>query len=137
MDQPVAMLIKPSITHFFLSFLLIGPAVFAQELQDPTRPPASLLSGVGLSPVASGPVLQSILIGADRQLAIIDGKTVKLNGKFGNQVLVRLTETEAILREGKGKHKVLHTLRLFPDFQIKPVLAGKKAKLSNTGKPIP
>jgi hypothetical protein len=43
---------------------------------------------------------------------------VKLNGRFGDQILIKLTETEAVLRRGKMKT----VLRLFPDFEKKPVL---------------
>ncbi|MBR7800067.1 MSHA biogenesis protein MshK [Undibacterium sp. FT137W] len=88
-----------------------------QELSDPTRPPNRVLqSGMGLT-VASGPILQSILISANRKLAIIDGKAVRLNGKFGDQTLIRMTENEVVLKRGKQ----LQTLSLHPDLSKKPV----------------
>lgn len=87
----------------------------AQDLRDPTRPPN--LSTRGEVEMAATPVLQSVLIGPNRKLAIIDGKTVKLNGKFGDQVLVKLTETEAVLKRGRE----LQTLKLFPDIEKKTI----------------
>jgi hypothetical protein len=79
--------------------------------------------------------LQSILIGENRKLAIIDGQTVKLNGRFGEQTLVRLTETEAVLKRGKS----MQTLKLYPDFQKYPVIEkqnaiSKSAVIDNAGK---
>ncbi|WP_230404591.1 MULTISPECIES: MSHA biogenesis protein MshK [Undibacterium] len=104
--------------HISLSLFILGlvaPAVVpAQELRDPTRPPTLNLSGPDID-VAPQPVLQSVLIGPNRKFAIIDGKTVKLNGKFGDYVLIKLTETEAVLKRGRE----LQTLKLFPDIEKK------------------
>lgn len=106
---------------FFSLFLLSAGICYSQELKDPTRP-----ANLGVGPGGSGtdlPVLQSVLIAPDRKFAIIDGKTVRLNGKFGDQVLVKLTETEATLKRGK----VLQTLKLFPDVE-KKIIRDAKAK---------
>jgi MSHA biogenesis protein MshK len=95
---------------------------FAQNLPDPTKPPAGLLqSEVGVE-TPSGPVLQSILISPHRKIAIIDGQTVQLNGKFGNQTLVRMTESEVVLKSGRQ----LQTLSLHPDFSKKKVRGTQK-----------
>lgn len=88
--------------------------VQAQALADPTRPPAILSRpGSGSQPaVAAGPVLQSVLIGRQaggRQVAVIDGETVRLGGSFRGAVLVRMTETEIELRRGHERQ----VLKLF------------------------
>lgn len=87
----------------------------SQDLRDPTRPPHLVANGA--VEVIDQPVLQSILIGPDRKFAIINGKTVKLNGKYGDQLLVKLTESEAVLKRGKE----LQTLKLFPNIDKKIV----------------
>lgn len=78
-------------------------------LADPTRPPA-LLARNAASPAASvapaGPVLQSVLIARQpggRQVAVIDGETVRLGGTFRGAVLVRMTETEVELKRASGR----------------------------------
>ena len=95
---------------------------FAQNLPDPTKPPSGLLqTEVGVE-APSGPVLQSILISPHRKIAIIDGQTVQLNGKFGNQTLVRMTESEVVLKSGRQ----LQTLSLYPDLSKKKIRGTQK-----------
>jgi MSHA biogenesis protein MshK len=110
-----------------ISLFCVGTS-FAQDLPDPTKPPRLVSGGEDGLPI--GPVLQSVLIGANRKLAIIDGQTVKLNGKFGQQTLIRLTETEAVLKQGKE----LQTLKLFPDFHKEPVRETLVLDLKKTSK---
>ncbi|MFP5393989.1 MAG: MSHA biogenesis protein MshK, partial [Gammaproteobacteria bacterium] len=60
----------------FLGLLLLGlsTALHAQDLPDPTRPPAVMSAPVGEVAVASGPSLQSVLIApheGGRRVAII------------------------------------------------------------------
>ncbi len=108
---------KLAIGYFVVASMAVCSA---QELKDPTRPP-NLLQGAGEGEHV--PVLQSVLLAPNRKFAVIDGTTVKLNGKFGDQVLVRLTETEATLKRGK----VLQTLKLFPDVE-KKIIKDPKVK---------
>jgi MSHA biogenesis protein MshK len=119
--------------YFFRSqFALAMPALLwahvalAQELPDPTRPvliPAQANAG---KESVSGPVLQSILIAPNRRVAIISGQTVALNGKYGDQTLIRMTETEVVLRNGKE----LQTLKLFPDVEKKMSSSGAGVKIN-------
>ncbi|WP_246464411.1 MSHA biogenesis protein MshK [Undibacterium seohonense] len=105
------------------SLLFVLPvSVFAQNLPDPTRPPVSLLQSDAGVVVPTGPILQSILISPQRKIAIIDGQTVKLNGKVGNQTLVNISETEVVLKSGKQ----LQTLSLHPDLIKKKNRASAK-----------
>ncbi|MBC3875270.1 MSHA biogenesis protein MshK [Undibacterium sp. LX15W] len=98
--------------------------VHAQDLKDPTRPPNSLSpSREGLQE-PSDPVLQSVLIAPNRKLAIIDGQTVKLYAKFGDQTLVRITETSVVLKRGSQ----LQTLNLHPDFSKKLIQSTAPSK---------
>lgn len=102
---------------FLLHILLMAGMCQAENLPDPTRPPALL----GPLPPAFGeeqanapvpmPVLQSIILSPSRKAAIISGQTVVLGEKFGAARLVKLTESEAVLRTVDG----LQVLKLFPD----------------------
>ena len=95
--------------------LAAGPAC-SQALQDPTRPPASLMapSKGGSGAVApDGPHLQSILISGTpggRHVAVIDGDTVRLGEYYKGARVERMTQTEVVLSRG-GKKQVL---KLFP-----------------------
>lgn len=97
---------------FLASSLACTPLVAAEELADPTRPPASVMAGnnVVSQQTTAGPVLQSVLISPRRKEAIISGQTVKLGDSFGEAKVVRITENEVILRTGKE----LQTLKAFP-----------------------
>lgn len=100
----------------------------AQNLPDPTRPPALLIQASNDLETVAGPVLQAILIAPNRHVAIISGQTVELNGKYGDQTLVRISETEVVLRNGKE----LLTLKLFPDFEKKSSLTKRSLKSNTT-----
>lgn len=88
----------------------------AQALTDPTQPPPEArqaLSGVdSIAPaVAAGPRLQSILIGSHgREVAVIDGQTVRKGEKFNGALLVKVSKNQVVLRRG-GHDQVL---TLFP-----------------------
>lgn len=83
----------------------------AQIVRDPTRPPAALAQELPEGAEApAGPVLQSVLISPAGRLAIISGERVALGQKYGDAVLVRITETEAVLKSAAG----LQVLKLYP-----------------------
>lgn len=89
-------------------------------LPDPTRPPEAL---VHVSPdggaAASGPVLQSVVL--RRQggaVAVISGAMVPLGGKLGDSVLVKIKESEVVLKGPLGSE----VLRMTPDVNKKTVV---------------
>ncbi|MCU6432702.1 MSHA biogenesis protein MshK [Undibacterium sp. Jales W-56] len=111
--------VNRSLAKSWLALTLLAFPILAsaQPIPDPTRPPDILL--LPSSPnneIAAGPVLQTVLIAPHRRLAIINGKTLGLNEKFEDQTVVKITDTEVILRRGKE----LQILKLFPDFEKKP-----------------
>lgn len=90
---------------------LMANTVWAQTVNDPTRPPAGFDSGVADASVgAVGPTLQSVLISPTQKAAIIGGVTVRLGEKYGDAVLVKVAENEVVLRNGT----VLQVLKLYP-----------------------
>jgi len=97
-----------------------GAAPPAEALADPTRPPYSG-RGVGAeqAPVA-GPELQSVLISPTRKVAVINGQTVPLGGKFRDATLTSITQSGVELHKG-GRVEVL---RLFPQVKKKPPRGG-------------
>ena len=103
-----------------LCLSMAAPAM-AQSLADPTRPPASQGNGDAM-PVATGPVLQFVLIAPGRSEAVISGQTLKLGEKVGDAQIIKITETEVVLRNGKD----LQTLRLFPNVEKQPASRGKE-----------
>jgi MSHA biogenesis protein MshK len=87
----------------------------AQGFADPTRPPYGGAGGdVRETPVA-GPELQSVLISPTRNVAVINGQTVPLGGKFRDATLTRITASGVELRNGSRVEK----LSLFPQVDKK------------------
>lgn len=89
----------------------------AQELKDPTRPAIeigmpSVAEGPGPGPASSG--LQTIYISPGRRAAIINGKTVELGAKYGEDKLVEVNERGVVLQGNQGRK----ALALFPGVQL-------------------
>jgi MSHA biogenesis protein MshK len=97
----------------------------AQVLADPTRPPVvSTTQEAGSDEQrAAGPRLQSILLSSSRKIAVIDGQPVGLGGKTGSAVLIRISPSEVVLRDGDAET----TLTLFPDVNKKARVAAGSA----------
>ncbi|USX12061.1 MSHA biogenesis protein MshK [Oxalobacteraceae bacterium OTU3CAMAD1] len=98
------------------ALVLAAPTPQAQTLADPTQPPpeARLLApGAADAPVVSaGPRLQSILIGTrGREVAVIDGQTLRKGDKLNGAVLVNIGKNQVVLQRGREKQ----VLTLFPD----------------------
>lgn len=91
-------------------------AAMAQTLVDPTRPPGGLANTAG-SAAVGGPVLQSVKLSPGQKIAVISGETVVLGGRYGEARLVRLTETEAVLKNGDDTT----VLKLYPQVEKRMV----------------
>lgn len=117
-------------THALIVFLCLPfymghlPSAFAAEnLLDPTRPPAEFAApSAATASAATGPLLQSVLISKGRKSAIIGGQVVGLGEKYGEARVVKITESEVVLKTGT----VTETLRLFPDVEKRSVQGRKK-----------
>jgi len=85
----------------------------AQELNDPMRPPTGMGAGaadVEAADAGGGMTLQSVMISPAGRAAIISGVLVKLGEKYGDAVLVRVAESEVVLRSGTDRQ----VLKLYP-----------------------
>lgn len=110
--------LKTTARIFFVAACTLAAAgACAQALQDPTRPPASLVAnakgGAGGAAALEGPRLQSILIArtpGGRHVAVIDGAMVRLGDSVKGARVERMTQSEVVLSKG-GKKQVL---KLFP-----------------------
>ena len=124
MAEPVSRAANRLRTMLGLTLAMFSlPALAATEvLPDPTRPPTSI-DGTA-SAVSSGPALQSVLVSRGRTIAIISGRTVKVGDRFGDAIVVKITEGEVLLRSGKQ----VQTLKLFPgpEKRVTPSRAGAK-----------
>ena len=101
-----------------LMMLCLLPVVAdAQELRDPTRPAVEigmpLAEGQDSAAASSG--LQAIFISPGRRAAIINGKTVELGAKYGEDKLVEVNERGVVLQGKQGRQ----SLALFPGVQFK------------------
>ncbi|WP_229262773.1 MSHA biogenesis protein MshK [Duganella radicis] len=102
--------------RLFCIALLLAGAARAQTLVDPTQPPpeSRLLPAAATDApvVPKGPQLQSVLIGSHgRQVAVIDGQTVRKGEKFNGAVLVEVRKNQVVLQNGRNKQ----VLTLFPE----------------------
>ena len=94
----------------------------ADNLSDPTRPPAESLEP-GSPMIQSGPILQSVKISPSHRTAIISGQEVEVGGRYGDEKVVKISEGEVVLRGSEG----MQTLKLFPnvDKRTVPVMEKK------------
>jgi MSHA biogenesis protein MshK len=64
-------------------------------------------------------VLQSVMISASGAAAIISGQTVKLGQKYGDAVLVKVAESEVVLKDASG----VQVLKLYPGVEKRSAAA--------------
>lgn len=88
-------------------------SVNAQELRDPTRPPAGM-NAPSADFRADGGGLQAVMISPTRRAAIINGQTIKLGDNYGNERLIEVSEGRAVLENEHGRRE----LRVFSNLGI-------------------
>lgn len=103
---------REALPYLALAAMLLVPAMAAAQaiLIDPTRPPAGYLATDGEAVEGGGAMLQSVMISPTQRTAIISGVVVKLGEKYGDAVLVRVAESEVVLRSGSANR----VLKLYP-----------------------
>ncbi|MCC7484205.1 MAG: hypothetical protein IT529_04375 [Burkholderiales bacterium] len=106
-------------------------AAWSQAMADPTRPPPGYAAGeADTGAAAGGPVLQSVMISPSGSAAIISGEMVRIGQKFGDSVLVKVAETEVVLRGAGG----LQVLKLHPGVDKRPSVPPAQAVKPRRGK---
>jgi MSHA biogenesis protein MshK len=119
-----------------LSMLLASVQAAAQKgLVDPTRPPTMAPSpqATAEAPEPPGPQLQSVLLAPGRKIAVINGESVALGEKLGEETLVRVTETEVTLKRGRE----MRVLKLYPSVEkssVRQSAVGDKSKAKGESK---
>jgi MSHA biogenesis protein MshK len=99
--------------------LSLCTCTYAQALTDPTRPPIDIYADPDASAQVGAPTaftLQSVMITPTRRTAIISGERVTLGGTYAGSRVVRITESEVVLRSSYGTE----TLRMYPAVAMKP-----------------
>ena len=90
-----------------LAASLLAPVGHAAPFADPTQPPV-VSDSIGAA--TGGTRIESILIAPDRRVAVISGQQVTIGSRLGSGTVVRITETEVVVRGAEGEQ----TLKLFP-----------------------
>jgi len=106
----------------------------AQLANDPTRPPAGLAIGAtdtGGAGDAGGVMLQSVMISPTQKSAIISGVMVKLGEKYGDAVLVKVSENEVVLKSGDAQQ----VLKLYPGVDKREIVPVAEKSTQRRGKP--
>jgi len=102
--------------------LAVAPcAAHAAPFADPTRPPHAPEAAKGSAVLPGGPRLESVLIAPDRRVAVISGQQVTLGSRFGDGQVVRITESEVLIRKPDGEE----SLKLFLGGGRRPPAARK------------
>ena len=107
------------LSSVFCLLMSVPCSLNAEELPDPTRPPAMIFApdtapGQGAVENRWSSGLQTIIISASRRAAIIDGQTVELGAKHGNARLIEVNEGSVILQRARSRQ----VLTLFPNVKI-------------------
>ncbi|MDD5174830.1 MAG: hypothetical protein PHQ05_00215 [Sterolibacterium sp.] len=111
-------------------------------LSDPTRPPTTVVEPASTAttegvPPPSG--LQSIILGKGRKpMAVINGVAVELGDKIGDATLVKISESEVVLKGPAGKEILYLTPGVEKINVLNPKLGiGVEHGRAATGKPKP
>lgn len=103
----------------FVPVFFMTPWALAQ-LPDPTRPPARMMTpevGGATAPVESG--MQTVIVRRKgKSGAVINGQYVEVGGKLGDKRVIRISESEVVLK-GEGGREVI---RLIPSIEKTPVV---------------
>lgn len=121
--------------HHRLLLLLAGLAGMASaqaQVPDPTRPAGAMMmpeaAGSVAQPVESG-VQTVILRPSGKSVAVINGQHVAVGDKFGDKRVVRISESEVVLKGENGRE----VIRVTPDIEKVPVKKTAAAKRRMTG----
>lgn len=97
----------PAIVAVCCCAIVCGTAVLAQD-RDPTAAPGQLEGMAGYATGGTGPLPQgsSVIVQNGKPFLVVGTRLFGIGQKVGNAKLVRITETEIWLQEGKQVTKV-------------------------------
>lgn len=114
-----------------LAVVLFSAGAAAQVMNDPTRPPSGFALGdLEGGDAGGGIMLQSVMISPTRKAAIINGVMVKLGEKYGDAVLIRVAETEVVLKSGATRQ----VLKLHPGVEKREIAPAGETGAPRRGK---
>ena len=119
-----------------LCALAVPATATAQLVNDPTRPPPGYDTAPAAASEAEGAgamTLQSVMISPAGKAAIISGVMVRLGEKYGDAVLVRVAESEVVLRSGNENQ----VLKLHPGVEKRDSAATAKDARRGKAKTAP
>lgn len=100
----------------YAAIVLLAARVAWADLPDPTAPPAAPAAEGATSP---GMSLTAIKRRGTQRFAVIDGQEVAAGGRYQDARVVRITESEVVLRRGAD----VTVLKLYP--HVEKRLRGK------------
>ncbi|OGA26148.1 MAG: hypothetical protein A3I02_07450 [Betaproteobacteria bacterium RIFCSPLOWO2_02_FULL_67_26] len=122
-----------------LAVALLTASAAAQVMNDPTRPPSGQATAdpdVAGDAEGGGLVLQSVMLSPTLKAAIISGAMVKLGEKYGDAVLIKVAESEVVLKSVDGSQ----VLKLYPGVEKRDIVpvaaktAPRKSKARRSGR---
>jgi hypothetical protein len=126
------MMLRGLLFLFLTGFMGVN-LVFAQ-VQDPTRPAGALLTpegGSAAAPVESG-VQTVILRRGGKSAAVINGQYVEVGGMVGDKKVLKITESEVVLKGESGRE----VIKVTPAIEKVPAkkVAAKKLPAKETAR---
>ena len=109
--------------------LALYAASATAQMNDPTRPPASFGAGETDAGDGGGIMLQSVLISPAQRAAIIKGVLVRQGEKYGDSVLIEVSENEVVLRSGA----IRQVLKLHPGVSMRQIGSAAAAGVPRAG----
>jgi MSHA biogenesis protein MshK len=108
-----------------LAIALAASSAHAAPFADPFRPPQQAAASADARGGA-GPALrlESVLIGPDRRVAVINGQQYGEGARFGDGRVLRISESEVVIRHPDRDE----ALKLYPQSANRSATAVEKAK---------
>lgn len=85
---------------------ILGAGAALAQVPDPTRPPDAEAAGSAAAAAADSGVQTVILRRGGKSAAVIDGQYVEIGGKVGDKRVLKISESEVVLK-GPGGREVL------------------------------
>lgn len=98
-------MMRDSLFTAMLAGFIVGGPVFAQ-VPDPTRPPWGQDAPGGLAAPAESGVQTVILRPGGKSAAVINGQYVRVGDKIGDKRVLRISESEVVLKGASGREVI-------------------------------